>query len=247
MSQGDFLGRINTFIRDLDAAPSPQCVRELLVKQLHSLGFELFSFQKFAPPTGVVDDFYVTTYPREWTKRYVEKKYITHDICTVSALRFIRPYLWADLGQPSDLTKEQRVIFDESKQFGIVTGASIPAYSFDGVRAQLSVASDMSAEEFRKLFSAHRHMLHLITAYVHERLEALHFYEGTASKSKLSRRELEVLTWGARGKTNAEIGDILSISDETVTKHFHNICVKLRAANKTQAVAKALTHRLIQP
>jgi LuxR family quorum sensing-dependent transcriptional regulator len=247
MSQSGVLDRVDAFIRDLDDALNPQSVRGVLVKQLSGLGFDLFSFQKFAPPTGVVENFYVSTYPRAWTKRYVEKKYIAHDICTAAATQFSRPYLWADLGRPDDFTKEQKTIFDESRQFGIVTGASIPAYSFDGVRAQLSVASDMPADEFRKLFAANRHVLLLVTAYVHERLEQLRFYECSASKSKLTRRELEILTWGARGKTNIEIGDILSISDETVVKHYRNICLKLRAANKTQAVAKALMHRLIQP
>lgn len=55
----------------------------------------------------------------------------------------------------------------------------------------------------------------------------------------LSRREAEVLTWLAYGKTNAEIGIILGISGQTVKKHLDNIYLKLGVENRTAAAARA--------
>ena len=64
---------------------------------------------------------------------------------------------------------------------------------------------------------------------------------------KLTPREIEVLSWTARGKTRAEISAMLSISEETIKNYLEKSCRKLCAANKTQAVVIALTLGLISP
>lgn len=53
----------------------------------------------------------------------------------------------------------------------------------------------------------------------------------------LSKRELEILGWVARGKTNPEIGLILNISRRTVHKHLEHVYVKLGVENRMAAVA----------
>ena len=56
----------------------------------------------------------------------------------------------------------------------------------------------------------------------------------------LSGREVEVLTWVARGKTNSEIGRILEISSRTVSKHLEHIYPKLGVESRTVAVVHLL-------
>jgi DNA-binding response OmpR family regulator len=63
----------------------------------------------------------------------------------------------------------------------------------------------------------------------------------------LNEREVEVLTWAARGKTSAEIAKILDLTKRTVDFHIDNAREKLGAATRTEAVIKAATGRLIQP
>jgi DNA-binding response OmpR family regulator len=63
----------------------------------------------------------------------------------------------------------------------------------------------------------------------------------------LREREIETLTWAARGKTFAEIGEILSLSKRTVEFHLENARRKLGVATRTQALIKAATGHLIQP
>lgn len=55
-----------------------------------------------------------------------------------------------------------------------------------------------------------------------------------------TERELEVLKLVARGLTNVAIGQALDISDRTVHGHLANIYARLQAANRTEAVLKAL-------
>ncbi len=54
----------------------------------------------------------------------------------------------------------------------------------------------------------------------------------------LSERERQIMTWVAHGKTNPEIGCILSISEFTVKNHMKSIFGKLDVTNRAQAVAK---------
>jgi len=55
----------------------------------------------------------------------------------------------------------------------------------------------------------------------------------------LTARETEVLTWIAQGKTNYEIGIILSACTGTICKHVERILCKLHVKNRTSAAAIA--------
>ncbi len=63
----------------------------------------------------------------------------------------------------------------------------------------------------------------------------------------LNDREIEVLTWVARGKTSAEIAQILDLAKRTVDFHTDNARAKLGAATRTEAAIKAAGGRLIEP
>jgi len=63
----------------------------------------------------------------------------------------------------------------------------------------------------------------------------------------LNDREVEVLTWVARGKTSVEIAQIIGLTKRTVDFHIDNARAKLGAATRTEAVIKASTGRLIEP
>ena len=64
--------------------------------------------------------------------------------------------------------------------------------------------------------------------------------------SKLTQREREVITLVARGLTNREIAEQLSISTSGVKTYLHQACIKLEARNRTQAIISALKKRAIE-
>lgn len=53
----------------------------------------------------------------------------------------------------------------------------------------------------------------------------------------LTPRELEVVAWLAKGKTNRDIGEILGMSPRTVNKHLEHIFVKLGVETRSAAAA----------
>jgi DNA-binding response OmpR family regulator len=63
----------------------------------------------------------------------------------------------------------------------------------------------------------------------------------------MSDREVELLTWAARGKTSAEIAIIVGLAKRTIDFHLDNARIKLGAANRIEAAIKAVAGRLIHP
>ena len=61
----------------------------------------------------------------------------------------------------------------------------------------------------------------------------------------LTAREIQVLELLAEGLPNKAIAARLDISDQTVKFHVSSICGKLGAANRTEAVRRALRRGLI--
>jgi DNA-binding NarL/FixJ family response regulator len=66
------------------------------------------------------------------------------------------------------------------------------------------------------------------------------------SEDSLTDREIEVLRCIAGGNRNRDIGERLSISEETVKVHIRHIMEKLGASDRTQAVAIAVRRGIVQ-
>jgi DNA-binding CsgD family transcriptional regulator len=62
----------------------------------------------------------------------------------------------------------------------------------------------------------------------------------------LSAREIAILQWLQEGKTNWEIAAIEGRSVLTVKNQVRSILVKLRVNNRAQAVAKAISLKMIR-
>lgn len=62
----------------------------------------------------------------------------------------------------------------------------------------------------------------------------------------LTERELEVLALMKEGLNNREIGERLVISGSTVKNHVSSILSKLGTTSRTQAVALAVEHRIVE-
>jgi DNA-binding response OmpR family regulator len=63
----------------------------------------------------------------------------------------------------------------------------------------------------------------------------------------LTDREIETLTWAARGKTSSEIAIILGLTKRTVDFHIDNARLKLNATSRMHAAVKAAAGQLIEP
>lgn len=62
----------------------------------------------------------------------------------------------------------------------------------------------------------------------------------------LSNREMDVLVHLARGKTNAEIGQIINLSEKTVSNYVSTILKKLHLTNRIELATYAVEHHLFE-
>lgn len=67
------------------------------------------------------------------------------------------------------------------------------------------------------------------------------------TEDPLTEREMEVLQLGARGLTNSDIAERLTISEGTVRVHISHILGKLHLSNRTQMALYAIKEGLIDP
>ncbi len=243
----DRLDEIDRFIASIDAARNLEEVFAALRRQIDRLGFERFTYWLLWPADGPRKPFCITSYPADWARYYLEQGYASHDMVGRHSAQTIRPFLWRELSHLPHLTTAQRLVFNEGTEAGLKAGGSVPIHGPGTAIATFSVANNMAEEEFTKLFLTRRHEIQLIASYAHERILALGMQNPPSPTAKLTPREIEILTWTARGKTRWEISEILTISEHTVKDHLEHACAKLDASNKSHATAIALIHGLILP
>jgi len=82
---------------------------------------------------------------------------------------------------------------------------------------------------------------------INARIEGVARNRLVSSLAELNESEVTLLTLAARGKTSAEMAELLHLSKRTVDFHIDNARTKLGAATRTEAVLKAATGGLIKP
>jgi DNA-binding NarL/FixJ family response regulator len=65
------------------------------------------------------------------------------------------------------------------------------------------------------------------------------------SSKSLTARELDVLKWVVKGKTNQEIGMELGISQKTVEKHLESVFAKLKVTSRVEAAVLAVQEKWV--
>jgi DNA-binding NarL/FixJ family response regulator len=84
------------------------------------------------------------------------------------------------------------------------------------------------------------------TAKLLSRVREFDRKSGEDAFSDLSDREMDVLVHVARGKTNAEIGQILNLSEKTVGNYIGTIFEKLHLNNRIELAIYAVEHHLFE-
>lgn len=236
---------ISEFTEAIQRTQDMETLLVLFQKQIENLGFHSFTYWVIWPKEGPRQPLYISTFRKDYSRHYIDNDFKNKDLAWYQTTRTILPFTWTRLLKGRSSDDPYKIVFNESREFSIKSGGTIPYYGPGLARAAISVACDYEQDKFDVQFKRYQHYLQIIGSYLHEKIINLDIQQKAVDLPALSAREREILLWIAKGKTNWEIGSILALSENTVKRHVQNICAKLKVVNKTQATAYAILHGII--
>lgn len=216
-----------------------------IVAVVESLGFDSFEYGASATPhpdrNGMT--YYFSTLP-EWIARYDSEGYIECDPRVFLTCTSAVPLVWDQTNLRKFGAAANRFL-DDALEHGIASGVSFMWHGpYDtGMAVTFNSRIPVNSEIRKKAIARNLSDVVMFGHYFHElfMLPALPFGKAPQQPFKpLTARERECLDLGARGMTTRDISLKLAIKSRTVQFHFDRAVVKLGAANRQEAIARAI-------
>ncbi|MFP4043969.1 MAG: autoinducer binding domain-containing protein [Rhodosalinus sp.] len=222
--------------------PNDQPFDKFLVQLCDRLGFDYAAYAGMNPIQGSIHGY--VTYPDAWKKHYVARSFQNIDPTLTMAGRSIAPVDWRRLERDTRFDR----VFRDAGDFGIADrGMTVPVRGPFGEIGMLSVTRDCTLQEWEMLTREVIGDLQSAAVHLHDTVMRSDVLSRTLRHPALSAREVEILQWTAAGKSQQDVGDILSISSRTVEVHLRSARSKLCALTTAQAVGRAIGLGLITP
>jgi LuxR family quorum sensing-dependent transcriptional regulator len=188
------------------------------------------------PQERLEDKLLCLSWPAGWSERYFEQRHVTRDPAVLHAAQATRPYTWSELLATPTYNAGQRLIKREAIEFGVSEAFLIPI-----ITSRYGVTLVAVGGSGKNLSTRERAELQLAAIYTHSRIRELSPVKRRVPEPPaLSPRERECLAWAAAGKSDREIGDILSISERTAYGHMERVRRKYGVASRHQAIVLGL-------
>jgi LuxR family transcriptional regulator, quorum-sensing system regulator BjaR1 len=179
-------------------------------------------------------------FPAGWRKAYYSMGLVKGDPIALYLFRTDTPIFWCDIRSQVNSDAARR-FYRIAAKHGLVNGFSFGVRYPGSGRASfftfLSKVMTAPSERDRLIVS-------VAMSHLHAALGRIHFGRTDRSPT-LNENELKVLTCVRRGKTNSEIAVQLDLNPRNVKFFVESATKKLNAATRSEAVAQAILHRLI--
>jgi LuxR family quorum sensing-dependent transcriptional regulator len=227
---------------DLDAAASEAAVAARFQRYAEQAGFASVACLVL-PRAGALtgDCVLMNTRPKLWSAEYLRRHLADSDPVLREAMRRDRAFAWSDIWRQRALTPRESAVMSYSAEFGLHDGLVVPIFDVGGIGLV-----SFAAGELQQLEVTQRQALTLAAVYLHNRLSALRRKRAPAMVP-LTEREREVMRWTAAGKSDWQIGRILSISAKTVNFHVENVKRKFGVSSRAQAIVSTILQGSIRP
>lgn len=170
-----------------------------------------------------------------WVSRYLAEGFAHTDPGIELLFTSSVPFTWDDL-KAKARDRRQLHVFDAAREEGMQDGLLVPVHGAYGDVMGVTLVSDRRLSLDKSEVTV---LAALATLYAAQGQTSYDLVDDVDDRPPLTRRERECLVWASRGKSDWEIGKILSISMRTVDVHVTNAKRKLNAANRAQAVIEA--------
>jgi DNA-binding CsgD family transcriptional regulator len=228
----DLVNRIN-------AAPTIPMTWEIFMSAARDVGLS-FGIACFFPNNkNIGETIFASEVPKEWIGNYIEKNYQEVDPLLRKTQNAVRPISWRSNDWDGFLNDRQKSWQDDNNAVGIKNGFVIPDCR-DGHSKLIGISGDTG-----KIAPNDEKVLYYAGLETLARMHELGLQNGERPFQPLSPRECECLQWVAAGKSDWDIGHILSISEKTVATHIDRVKHKLGVATRAQAIVIALRHGIL--
>lgn len=184
----------------------------------------------------------VSGFPDSWVCQYLEAELFLCDPIPQIAAITSRPFLWSDAPKLMRLTPEAENYIQLLKQSGLGDGLAMQVFGPNMRNAYVGLGfggenPNLTPEEIFELQCAVQ-IAHIRYCELTEHRQA--------KPGELTPREIEILQWIARGKSNSVIAEILGISRHTVDTLTRRIFDKLDVSDRTTAAIRGLGAGLVR-
>lgn len=237
--QSDQYGkRALDFVERLQRLDDTAEISAQIAEELRWFGFDFVSSWWIpGPGEEPTECLLLNNRPRDYVDHYIEKNYVVRDPVVRELQVTLAPFSWNDVRERRELTKAERAIIEEGREFGANDGFVVPIVTSSG---SIGLFSPCGAQP--NLTARARSALELIGMYSFHALRRAQLRQKRTEgpHTPLTPREREIMQWVAAGKSDDEIAEILSVSMPTVTWHVENAKRKLDAFRRTYAVVQAI-------
>ena len=229
---------LETFIDEIMRASSTRAVGQVLRQALTTEGYENIVFVKTR--NSLLHKIVWAELPTDYAPAYYHNRWDQIDPVLKYAATSTQPFLWEAARRRIRETKKLFNFFEECRELGVHTGLTIP---FHGPGGQTDLVS-LSVREKERPSSERLPIVYAMAFQAWLRHSELEI-DLERKPSPLSKRELECLCWIRDGKTNAELAELLGVSERTVEFHTANIFRKLGVRSRVEAVVVGLQSGII--
>lgn len=242
MDRSAALAELLNFAAQCEAAVRLDELEAVWRARMDVLGFSFAAIGAHVDPLRPERASYVfQNYPDDWIKHFSAQRYHLADPVFRAAETGVSEFVWTDPEFLDPLSWRQKRIMDEAGEFGLRYGRSHALAPMPPLKASghlIASEPDMPPQ----IYDAGK----ITNILVHHRAVQL-CAAAPLRFAVLRGRERQCLELCASGFTDAEVARQLEIGIATVRRHIERARVRLGAATRIQAAARAIASGQIKP
>ncbi|WP_299031187.1 LuxR family transcriptional regulator [uncultured Sulfitobacter sp.] len=230
---------LDTVMFNIHQAENKEDLWKVLSKYFTSIGVRMASYHA-TNADGTPSSIKAQGFPEAWLCKYIEENLVQIDPIPELAARMAKPFYWHDAANLAPTTQDSKRYLELMAQAHVGDGLAL--YVFGPAMQNAYVGLGFGEQEI-DLSPQMIWAIQCVAQAGHLRACVLRAQE--KPMVELSRRELEILRWVARGKSNSVIADILTLSPHTVDAHIRRIYAKLNVNDRTSAAIRGIGSGLV--
>ncbi len=180
-------------------------------------------------------------FPEKIIEAYISDELYLIDPFPAHVARYKSTLRMSEILRQISLNRAEAAYIERLKKMGVTDGLVVPTFGIDHriVKFVLGQVTDSSVLQKANLVE-----ITAILQIAHRRLDEL-ARRDKPIRPRLPRREVEVLHWIAKGKSNGEIATILGIGAPTVATHIKRMFDKFDVNDRVALAVKGANYGII--